>query len=475
MADGPDKKPRTPPAEFRDPSWPPGLYRRGKFYHYRRRIDGVRRSQPLRTRTLNVAITMAHKYNERLEDQKVPIDAVLAETKVSFSEVAADYMKSRNLRPRSLKAYKAILANFARVAGSLIGRPEPLLRDVTADLVSRFVTARRHEPTARNGHKNTRKSLAGASAKTVAEEVNLISSVMRSAVERKLIQVAPNLTMMQRELASRGIERDVARPLSTDEARRLLAAAKQFDADEPKGFWPYADYFFSLLSTFLYTGLRHDEMRHLRWADVDLIEDLMHIRFKKLDIRRTIAVKPAARAILEGLVSGRQAADKVCRNDTDIQRLGRALNFREPDTLAMLAVRQVDMAAGVVRIEEHVEWQPKGVEGKVLIHPELKKLLVSMKESATSDFVFPHPDGGPWRFHLNDKLHEIADMAKLTEKPRVHDLRHTVGATLRRAAVGLETIKEVLRHSCLEETLRYAKYEINEGRTAIQKLPTWAG
>jgi integrase len=341
--------------------------------------------------------------------------------------------------------------------------------------VGRFVTARRHEPTARNGHPNTRKTLAGASAKTVAEEVNLIASVMRFAAERKLIQVSPDLTMMQRELASHGVERDVARPLSPEEAKRLLAAAKRYDADEPTGYWAYPNYFFAMLSTFLYTGLRHDELRHLRWADVDLSEGLIQIRHKKFDVRRTIAINAAARTILDGLLNDRQAADRVCRNDADIQRLGRALGFKEPDALAQLAVRQVDLAAGVVRIEERMEWQPKGVEGKVLIHPELSKILVPMKAVATSDFLFPHPDGGPWRFHLNHKLHEISDMAKLPEKPRVHDLRHTVGATLRRAGVGLETIQGVLRHSCLEDTLRYAKYEINEGRTAIQKLPNWSG
>jgi len=182
---------------------------------------------------------------------------------------------------------------------------------------------------------------------------------------------------------------------------------------------------------------------------------------------------PTARLLLTSMVAEKHAADLVCPDDHSALKLGRALNFREPDALAKLAVRSVDLIAGVVRIEEPMEWRPKGLEGKVLIHPELRELLVKLQARSKSDFVFPHQDGGPWRFHLNEKLHEIAGMAALKEMPRVHDLRHTVGATLRRAGVGLETIKEVLRHSCLEDTLRYAKYEINEGRTAIQKLPKW--
>ena len=53
MADKPPKG--TASVEFRDPSWPAGLYRRGRWYHYRRMVDGRRKSQPLGTRTLGIA------------------------------------------------------------------------------------------------------------------------------------------------------------------------------------------------------------------------------------------------------------------------------------------------------------------------------------------------------------------------------------------------------------------------------------
>ena len=70
-------------------------------------------------------------------------------------------------------------------------------------------------------------------------------------------------------------------------------------------------------------------------------------------------------------------------------------------------------------------------------------------------------------------LRRIAEAAGILDFTRVHDLRHTTGAMLRRKGVGLETIKEILRHSNIADTLIYARYEEAEGREAIRKLPDW--
>jgi len=431
-------------------------------------------SQPLRTRDVNVAIKLAVQYNERIENQHVPIGAVLAEDRVTFEELAEAYLASRVLRPRSIKAYRSILSNFNRVASALAGRSQLLIKDVTADLVSRYATARRNEPTARNGHPNTRKTLDGASIKTVREEVHLIAAIMNYAVERSLLPVAPSLQSIIRELTQNRNHSDVARPLFEEETKALLAAAREYDSQR-EGSMPYSNYFFALFSAFLYTGLRVDEMRHLRWQDVIQNEQTILIRHKKLKIKRAIHLSEAARKSLESLMSGKSRRHPICTSPEEIRSLGRILNFRDVQHLETLSAKQVDLESGIVTIDEQREWRPKGIEGKVLIHPELDTIFTELKAMATSDFVFPHADGGPWRFHVNKHLKAVCEIAKIADPPRAHDFRHSLGANLRRAGVGLETIKEILRHARIEDTLRYAKYEKNEGWVAILKLPKWDG
>jgi integrase len=69
-----------------------------------------------------------------------------------------------------------------------------------------------------------------------------------------------------------------------------------------------------------------------------------------------------------------------------------------------------------------------------------------------------------------EKLKLIQAKAGITGHLRVHDLRHTCGATLRKKGVPLETIMGILRHADIRETLIYAPYHIEEGKKAIALL-----
>lgn len=149
------------------------------------------------------------------------------------------------------------------------------------------------------------------------------------------------------------------------------------------------------------------------------------------------------------------------------------LRFQDHDHLRSLRVRDVDLQAGVLRCAEDYGWKPKASSGTIPLHDGLRVMLRRLAKQRRSEFVFPDPDGGPWRFHLDRHLDAISKMAKLKKPcPRVHDLRHTVGFALRRAGVALETIKALLRHASIEETLRYARYDIEEGRKAMEQLPS---
>jgi integrase len=53
----------------------------------------------------------------------------------------------------------------------------------------------------------------------------------------------------------------------------------------------------------------------------------------------------------------------------------------------------------------------------------------------------------------------------------IHDLRHTLAIRLRRdKGVAVETIMGILRHADIRETLIYAPYSLEEGRSAIRRL-----
>ena len=101
-----------------------------------------------------------------------------------------------------------------------------------------------------------------------------------------------------------------------------------------------------------------------------------------------------------------------------------------------------------------------------------QEILKSLQGKSQSNFVFPDTDNGYWRMDFLKHLHKIRKIGNLPAF-RAHDLRHTTGMQLRRAGVALETIKELLRHANLEDTLIYARYEIKEGIAAIRNLPTW--
>lgn len=93
----------------------------------------------------------------------------------------------------------------------------------------------------------------GASPKTINMEVAALRAVLRRA--RLWANIQPDVKMFK-------AREDVGRALSEDEQVRLLAACK---ASRSRALY-------SAFLVSLHTGLRNAELRHLRWANVDLID-----------------------------------------------------------------------------------------------------------------------------------------------------------------------------------------------------------
>jgi integrase len=112
-----------------------------------------------------------------------------------------------------------------------------LLTDVSADDVNRYQGARRKEE---------------ASPRTINMEIGTLRAILRKA--RLWANIQPDIHMLR-------VRNEVGRALSDDEQHRLLTACK---ASRSRSLYPAV-----LLS--LHTGLRNQELRLLKWGQIDLI------------------------------------------------------------------------------------------------------------------------------------------------------------------------------------------------------------
>jgi len=113
-----------------------------------------------------------------------------------------------------------------------------LLEDISAEEISRYQAERKK---------------GGASPRTVNMEIGTLRAILRKA--RLWANLQPDVRMFR-------VREEVGRALSEDEQHRLLVVCK---ASRSRSLHPAV-----LLS--LHTGLRNQELRFLRWRDIDLID-----------------------------------------------------------------------------------------------------------------------------------------------------------------------------------------------------------
>ncbi|HRP73188.1 MAG TPA: tyrosine-type recombinase/integrase [Luteimonas sp.] len=105
------------------------------------------------------------------------------------------------------------------------------------------------------------------------------------------------------------------------------------------------------------------------------------------------------------------------------------------------------------------------------LNSEALDVLTRWKKQAGKDarLVFPSPKGGGRMGNINTSWEEIGNDAKLTDF-RFHDLRHTFASRLVMAGVDLNTVRELLGHSDIRMTLRYAHLAPDKLADAVAKL-----
>jgi integrase len=147
---------------------------------------------------------------------------------------AKDYLLEREAHwsPKTQVLHATSLSHLQHYFGRL------LLNEITAEHISRYQRERKKE---------------GASNRTINIEVWLVRLVLRKV--KLWSRISDEVRMLKERV-------EVGRQLSDDEIRRLLKACKE---SRSRGLY-------TAVLTSIHTGLRSQELRLLRWRQVDLIE-----------------------------------------------------------------------------------------------------------------------------------------------------------------------------------------------------------
>ena len=452
--------------DFRDETWPKGLTRRNRCYRFRRMIKGKRLSISLGDVSERVAIERANELNTQIA-AGINVSQQARRAKTHVRQFVASFMEMKRAQTsaNTCDRYRAVFDNFNYWLEKNYGNA-PVV-GVTQEMAREYLLARANGPVIPDSErKGTRPQSGRASPWTMRMERDCLAGLFKEAVRRKLIAENPFETIK----VSKPSRDEVAAAhhiLSEREIRGLILAAGRLDDETgDKANAGFRD----IVEFMLRTGLRDDEVRHLEWTDVEFDEELIHVRPKRVVETRTGPIPEKAVRKLARLLRDKTPAAPVFSTERDFQ--GMTLFVRKKADLLSITCSAVDMESRRIVFTKEYDWRPKASSGSVPMGRITTQLLSAIKSQRGdfSNFVFAHHDGGSCRMKLLDMLKKAQKIAGIPGRLRIHDLRHTCAATLRRKGAPLETIMGIMRHADIRETLIYAPYSVEEGRRAIRLL-----
>jgi integrase len=456
-------------SDNRETAWPLGLYRRGMSFRFRRMAGGQKVFEVWGALPVADAIRKASRYNLDLEEGRQPAE-VQPKKKVSAISFLKDTWlakKATEVRAKSIIRYRAVIDHFTAYLESR-GMAGAGMEAVTYEIASDYVTHRANQPLMPNGQKKfTRAMKNGASKKTLHFEREVLFSAFKEAVKRDLVKKNP-FEEVRPKKPTRHEVASVHHPLTVEDETALLKACGELDetradADNPR--------FHDIVLFLVRTGLRQDELCQLEWNDVDWKDGLIRIRQKQVEETRSVAIPESAVAGLKKRIEGKTPNESLFRDEKDISAFGVRLWIRAKGEVLAIKAGDVDLKVRRIVTKRTYSWKPKGTNGVVPMCKAVRDLLAKLDERKTSNFVFAHRDGGSCRVDLLAMLKTAKEKAGIKGNLRIHDLRHTLAFRLRRdKGVPLETIMGILRHADIRETLIYAPYSLDEGRSAMGKL-----
>ena len=113
---------------------------------------------------------------------------------------------------------------------------------------------------------------------------------------------------------------------------------------------------------------------------------------------------------------------------------------------------------------------PSGVSSHAPLNAEAVRVLTTWKPKHESGLVFPGDEGERLGSLKTSWKNLVAESAANVTDFRFHDLRHTFTSKLVQRGVDLNTVRELLGHSDIKMTLRYAHLAPGNTAAAVAKL-----
>ena len=444
------------------PPLPRGLYWKGEVIWVSRGVEGEHFNFSTGTSDPTQAEQILADFN--LKSFKGEKLGVVTRPRVTFDDLASRCLeqgKLNGLRIRTLQRYGSVKEHFLEFLQTH-GLENTDIKKLTPATIEDYKTWRSSTPLNRNGRpvlEGEEADSDGASPKTLQFEVQTFGMFFKHGVRLGVLAENPVSRVQSVRLSKKAPVY-----LEVNEAHKLLKAAATYDK------WAgardcFGDFLQDVILTFLKTGMRLQELRHLEWSDVNFRRHEITIQQEKdVESLRTLPLNgKAAVAIAElGPAEFNSLPAEAKQN-----MLGPSiLTIAEAGSLKH---RDVDMESGLIAVSTIVEWKPK-TSGRVIpISPQLAPVL--KRQPRKDNLVFSDPrTGGLWSFKINRVVKRCAEHAGIKKDIHTHSLRHSFATQLRKQGVPLETIKELLGHSDLRDTLIYAQFSPAEAKRAIEKI-----
>jgi len=124
----------------------------------------------------------------------------------------------------------------------------------------------------------------------------------------------------------------------------------------------------------------------------------------------------------------------------------------------------VDMTRGIITLRN----TKSGMIRYIPISSQLAKVLSECVDSSDGEYVFCSRNRRPYK-KMDNFFQKVVERAGLKDF-RFHDLRHTAASYMVMAGIDLVTVKEILGHSKLDMTLRYAHLSPLHKQDAMERL-----